>query len=271
MSGEDVRPKEPIPPSRIAVVIPCFNERAVIDLTLERLRDWFPSALLVVVDDGSADGTWERATQVAEGDARVQVVRQASNGGKGRAVAAALPYVTNHAVVIADADLAYERESMQRAIDALACADVAIGNRRHPTSTYVVTVRLFGFLYRRHVVGRLFNLLVRLTLGITWPDTQCGLKAFRAPAFTAIMPRLRTSGFAFDLDVLLLAEGLGLRVGDVPVDVTMSSGRSSVRLARDGGAAIVEVLKLALRRLSGGYSPERLRTAPPADSRTSPD
>jgi glycosyltransferase involved in cell wall biosynthesis len=242
----------------VAIVVPCFNESAVIGSTLARLRGWFPDALLVVIDDGSADDTSERAAAAAREDSRIVVSRQPVNGGKGRAVAAAAPLTAGYAVVIADADLAYEREPMQRAIEALAAADIAIGNRRHPQSTYVVPVQLFGFLYRRHVMGHLFNVLVRVALGLDMRDTQCGLKAFRAQAFAQIMPRLRTAGFAFDLEVLLLARGLGFRITEVPVDVTLTTGRSSVRLVRDGLIAIKEVLILARRRFTGGYARENL-------------
>jgi glycosyltransferase involved in cell wall biosynthesis len=242
----------------VALVVPCFNESAVIASTLASLRGWFPDALLVVIDDGSADDTYELAAAAARVDSRILVQRQPSNGGKGRAVAAAAPLTTGYAVVIVDADLAYERAPIQRAIDALATVDVAIGSRRHPQSTYIVPVQLFGFLYRRHVTGYLFNVLVRVALGLDMRDTQCGLKAFRAGAFAAIMTRLRTAGFAFDLDVLLLARGLGLRIGEIPVDVTMTTGRSSVRLVRDGLIAVKEVLVLARRHLTGGYSREHL-------------
>jgi glycosyltransferase involved in cell wall biosynthesis len=252
----------------LAIVVPCFNEALVIASSIARLRAWFPNALIVVMDDGSADDTYAIASSAAAaaaagGDDRIRVVRQPANGGKGRAVAAAVPFVTAHAVVIADADLAYEEAPMRRAIDALASVDVAIGGRRHPASTYVVPVRLFGFLYRRHVLGYLFNLFVRTLLGVEARDTQCGLKAFRPAAFADIMKSLRTAGFAFDLDVLLLAKGLGLRVGEVPVDVSLGTGRSSVRLVRHGAGVVKEVLMLAFRRWTGGYSRHRL--VPPGD------
>lgn len=241
----------------VAIIVPCFNEAAVIASTLASLRAWFPDALLVVIDDGSADETLARAQHAAAGDACIRISRLTANAGKGGAVAAALPFVAGHAVVIADADLAYGQTPIQRAIDALAEADLAIGSRRHRDSMYVVPVRLFGFLYRRHMAGYLFNLIVRFALGLTARDTQCGLKAFRAAAFADIMPRLKTTGFVFDLDVLLLAKGLGLHITEIPVEVSMTSGRSSVSLVRDGLAAVRDVALLALRRVRGDYS--RLR------------
>lgn len=242
----------------VALVVPCFNEAPIIAASLASLRDWFPAALIVVVDDGSRDDTRRAAETAAAGDARVRVLAHAANRGKGRAVASAAPLVAGHAAVIVDADLAFDRAAIQRAIDALRACDIAIGNRRHADSTYAVPVRLFGFLYRRHLLGHLFNRVVRLALGLSQPDTQCGLKAFRADVFQSVMGRLTTDGFAFDLDVLLLAKGLGLRVADVPVAVAIGSGRSSVRLARDGLVVGREVIALVARRFTGAYTGERL-------------
>jgi dolichyl-phosphate beta-glucosyltransferase len=130
---------------------------------------------------------------------------------------------------------------------------MAVGNRRHAESTYTVPVRLFGFLYRRHVLGWLFNRLVRLGLGLTVQDTQCGLKAFRTEVFRELMPQVRTSRFAFDLEVWLLARARRLRVAEIPVDVRYETGRSSVRLLRDGARMAADVVALVGRRLTGTY------------------
>ena len=246
----------PIPPEDLVIVVPCFNEAAVIAQSLARLREWFPAASVLVMDDGSSDDTASRAAAVAENDAGVRVCRLASNGGKGHAVASAVAAVAGRAVVIVDADLAYGRESIQRAMSALDRCDVVIGNRRHVDSTYRVPVRLFGFLYRRHALGIVFNRVVRTALGLNERDTQCGLKAFRGHAFNDVMTRLRTKGFAFDLDVLLLAKARRFTIEEIPVDVTIDSGRSSVRLARDGAIALKEVMSLALHRLRGRYRSE---------------
>ena len=142
-----------MPPEDLVIVVPCFNEAAVIEQSIARLREWFPAASVLVIDDGSSDDTSSRAAAVAENDAGVRVCRLAANGGKGHAVASAGAAVGGRAVVIVDADLAYGRESIQRAMSALDRCDIVIGNRRHVDSTYRVPVRLFGFLYRRHALG----------------------------------------------------------------------------------------------------------------------
>ena len=183
----------------LAIVVPCFNEAAIVGTTIARLREWFPSATIVVVDDGSTDDTTARAEAAAAEIAGVRTTRLARNAGKGGAIAAASALVRDAAqVLVVDADLTFSRESMNGAVRGLETADVAIGNRRHPQSTYTVPVRVFGFLYRRHVFGWLFNFFVRTLLRLPHRDTQCGIKAFRAQAFRDVMRRLRTTGFAFD-------------------------------------------------------------------------
>jgi glycosyltransferase involved in cell wall biosynthesis len=247
----------------LAVVVPCFNEAPVIGKTVAHLRDWFPSATIVLVDDGSADETWQQVEMAAAAHPEVRTLRLPTNAGKGGAVAAAVPMVSDRAaVLVVDADLTFSRATMTRAVEALQTVDVAIGNRRHPDSTYTVPVQHFGFLYRRHVIGWAFNLFVRVCLGLPHRDTQCGIKAFRRQAFRDVMSRLTTTGFAFDLDVLLLARGLGLRVGEVAVALDVESGRSSVRLVRDGAVALKELARLTARRASGGYRRSRLGRGP---------
>jgi dolichyl-phosphate beta-glucosyltransferase len=237
----------------VTFVVPCFEEAAIVSETLRQLTAWFPEARIIVVDDGSRDETAAVAEAFAREHAATDVLVLPENRGKGGAVAAAAGSVRGDRVVIVDADLAYRQDALRRAAAALDDADMAVGNRRHAESTYTVPVRLFGFLYRRHVLGWVFNRLIRLTLGLNVRDTQCGLKAFRSETFRRLMPQVRTSRFAFDLEVWLLARAFGLRVTEIPVDVRYESARSSVRLLRDGSRMAADVVALLGRRLRGAY------------------
>jgi glycosyltransferase involved in cell wall biosynthesis len=246
-----VEPTSTVP--AVTLVVPCFQEAPILTQTLERLASWFPDAQIVVVDDGSRDATAAHARAFADRRPGTDVIVLPRNEGKGRAVAAACAAVRGARVVIVDADLAYGEASIRRAVAALDGCDMAAGNRRHADSAYTVPVRLFGFLYRRHVLGWIFNRAVRVLLGLSQRDTQCGLKAFRVEAFRRIAPQIRTSRFAFDLEIWLLARALGLAATEIPVEVRYGSGRSSVRLFRDGARMAADVAALALRRLTGGY------------------
>ncbi len=242
----------------ISFVLPCYNEGARIAASLATLDGWFGGAAeIVVVDDGSEDDTVAHAQRYADAHGHVRVHR-VPHRGKGAAIRAAVPLVRGEAVVIVDADLAFDRESVRRAVNALAASEMAVGNRRHHDSYYEVPVRLFGFLYRRHLVGLVFNAFVRSMLPVGVRDTQCGLKAFRRTCLARIAPALSVDGFAIDVEMFLVARALGVRLAEVPVQVRYETAQSSVKLALSARSMAAEVLGIALRRLRGRYAPAHL-------------
>jgi dolichyl-phosphate beta-glucosyltransferase len=256
---------------RISFVLPCFNEGSRIASSLALLDSWFgASAEVLVIEDGSVDDTFERAERWASGHVHVRVHRLPRHRGKDAAVPAAIPLVGADLVVFIDADLAFDLESVQRAVDALATADMVIGNRRHVGSYYAVPVRLFGFLYRRHLVGLLFNAFVRSVVHVSQRDTQCGLKAFRRACLKTIAPGLSVEGFALDVEILLVARALNVRVAEVPVNVRYETAKSSVKLLASGWAMASDIMRLAFRRARGKYAPARLRQLAAASDAMSP-
>ncbi len=245
---------------RLTVVLPCFNEESRIAASLATLASWFGESVeVLVIDDGSVDRTFEEAMGTAARHRHIRVHRTPRHRGKGGAIRAAIPLVRTETVVFMDADLAFDRESVQRAIDGLATADMVIGNRRHDGSDYTAPVRLFGFLYRRHLAGQLFNTFVRAVVQLGFRDTQCGLKAFRRTCLARLAPALNADGFALDVEMLLVARALDVRLIEVPVHVRYESAKSSVALVRSAWAVASELLALTLRRARGLYAPARLR------------
>ena len=256
---------------RLSIVLPCFNEGPRLASSLATLDAWLAGeAEIVVVDDGSGDDTAGEAERYAARHAHVRVHRLAGHRGKGAAVRHAMGVARGERIVFLDADLAFDRDSVVRAVAALDAAEMAIGNRRHEHSHYSVPVRLFGFLYRRHLVGLLFNGFVRAVVGIPFRDTQCGLKAFRRTCLERIAPALSVDGFALDVEILLVATALGVRPAEIPVQVRYESARSSVKLAVSGWAMARDILGIAARRARGHYRPARLRALAAASIPTSP-
>lgn len=248
-------------PAHVTLVLPCYNEGSRISATLATLEAWFGARVdILVVDDGSQDDTAAQAERVAARRANVRVHRVGRNRGKGGALRSAIPAIHTDLAIFMDADLAFERSSVQRAIDSLATADMVVGNRRHDHSNYTVPVRLFGFLYRRHLVGLVFNHYVRLLVPVPQRDTQCGLKGFRRTCLRAMDPSLSTDGFALDVEMLLVARALGVRLAEIPVDVRYETARSSVTLAVSAWAMATDVARIAVRRLAGAYAPGRVRS-----------
>jgi glycosyltransferase involved in cell wall biosynthesis len=243
----------------VTVVLPCFNEGSQIARSLATLDMWFGRAAdVLVIDDGSSDDTAHQAQAFSSLHGNVRVHRLPVNGGKGGAIRSAIPLARGDYVLLMDTDLAYDRESAQRVLDALTSSDIVVGNRRHDVSTYSVPVNLFGFLYRRHLVGLAFNAFVRSLLQVGLRDTQCGLKGFRREALERLAESLTADGFAIDVEMLLVARSLGLRLADVPVHVNYDSAKSSVKLMRSGASMASEVLRMAVRRVFGFYSPARV-------------
>lgn len=257
-------------PSRVTIVLPCYNEGGRIASSLTQLEQWFGTSInVLIVDDQSGDDTATQAEAYARQRSHVRVQRLPQHRGKGGALRAAIPLVRTDRVVFVDADLAFDRPSMQRAIGALDSADMVIGNRRHEQSYYSVPVRLFGFLYRRHLVGLLFNAFVRWVARVEQPDTQCGLKAFRRTCLEAMAPSLHVDGFALDVEMLVVARALGVRLVEVPLTVHYETARSSVALVRSGWTMAFDVLRIGARRMAGVYTSQRItaraRTPPSAD------
>jgi dolichyl-phosphate beta-glucosyltransferase len=202
----------------LSVVIPAYNEENRLPATLARVQEFLSSSArtheLVLVDDGSADGTLEAMRAAAEGKPNVRVVSLGENRGKGRAVAAGVAATTGELVLFSDADLSTPIEELAKLEAALAGgADVAVASRALKASEIVIPQP-----GTRVLMGKVFNLLVQgllLVPGI-W-DTQCGFKLFRGAAGRELFAALRTDGFAFDVEVLHRARRRGLRIQEVAV------------------------------------------------------
>ncbi|HMC04568.1 MAG TPA: glycosyltransferase [Actinomycetota bacterium] len=236
---------------RLSVVIPAFNAAPLMASTLGDLREQLASALgpafeIVVVDDGSVDGTGTRAKEAGAD----LVHRLERNRGKGAAVRAGMSCSRGDSVIFTDADLAYGPDQVLRVLDALeAGAQFAIGSRALPESDVVVPPAA-----SRRLSTRLFNAAVRLALWHSYADTQCGLKGFRADVAAQLVGLTRIDGFAFDVELLHLAERLGMKVVEVPVSLS-STTTSSVRLALHAPQMLRDLVRIRLYEMRGAYGP----------------
>lgn len=235
------------------MVVPAYREAGRIGDTVAALRTALAGvkadggAEIVVVDDGSDDGT-AAAARAAGADI---VVELGQNRGKGEAVRAGMRASSGEVVAFTDADLAYAPNQLVRLLDEVEKgADMAVGDRRHPDSVAVTDpsgLRRTGSLG----VGLLRGLL-RLGRG---RDTQCGLKAFSSRAAGAVLDASVMDRFSFDVEVLFLADRLGMEVRQVPVEVVNSSV-SSVRVLSDGWELVLDMCRIRARALLGRYPNE---------------
>lgn len=256
-------PREPAPGDRRAsVIVPALDESASIAATVDAIRRALGSLAddggveVIVVDDGSTDGTADAA--LAGG--ADQVVVLPVNRGKGAAIRAGVVVARGRTVAFTDADLAYSPDQLLRVIGEIEAGwDVAVGSRRHPDTT---RVRGAGLL--RDLGSRAVNVLATAVLLSHPHDTQCGLKAFRSDVARTVFGLGRIDRFAFDIEVLHLVERHRLSVVEVPVQLRMAE-RSTVRLARDTLRLLRDLWRIRRWSAEGAYElPEPVAVPSPS-------
>lgn len=234
----------------LSVIIPAYNEAGRIAHTVHELRRWLPSRVpcfeVRVVDDGSKDATARIVTDIAERDANV-VLQREPHRGKGGAVRRGMLASRADLRFICDADLSMPVQELSRFLDAQADGtDIVIGTREGHGALRV------GEPVHRHVMGRAFNALVRRLLIPDIHDTQCGFKLFTAEAAEAIFPRTTLDGWAFDLEVLHIAQRLGLRIKALPIEWHYRD-RSQVSLIGDPLRILRDVCRVRRNGRLGVY------------------
>lgn len=227
----------------LTFVLPVYNGGRFLDATLRDAWAWLSSRgltfELLVVDDGSVDATAEILRRFAAQtpplpNARFVALRNAQNRGKGFSLRRAFLAARGERIVFTDADLTYAMPNVESVLRALADgAQVACGSRMHADSRYVIAPTFFPKLYTRHLMGRVFNLLVRAVVVPGIRDTQAGLKGFSREAARELAARVRLDRFSFDVEMLFVARRLGLRIAECPVEFVYRKEPSTVRFVAD--------------------------------------
>jgi glycosyltransferase involved in cell wall biosynthesis len=232
-----------LPP--FSLVIPCFNEAARIGeslrLTIDYLTTHSPQSQLIVVNDGSTDATAAIAReQLKDAGVETRLLENFPNRGKGTAVRSGLLAARKPIGLFSDADLSTPLGETPKLVEPIAKGevDIAFGSRALDRGLIGVHQP-----WRREQAGRAFNLLVRLTTGLPFWDTQCGFKAFRLEVCRPIIEAARIDGFAFDVELLYLAQHAGLRIREVPVRWNHAEG-SKVQFFKDSLRMLREVVAL---------------------------
>lgn len=260
------RRRRPAPPGarRLSLVLPAYREAPRIASTIDRVRTELGPLVdgdveIVVVDDGSLDGTGDIARQAGAD----QVVSGTVNRGKGASVKAGVAVATGRTIAFTDADLAYSPDQVLELLRAVEDGwDLVMGSRFHAETTTITEASAL-----RSLGGRAINACTRLVLDGDHRDTQCGLKAFRADVAGVLFDHVRIDGFAFDVELYLLAERMGFSLTEVPVRVE-NSDQSTVKVVRDALQMLTDLTRIRLDTARGHYdavSGELARLSPGAD------
>ncbi len=232
----------------ISVVIPAYNEARRLPRTLGRVSSFlaeagFDSFEILVVDDGSADLTAEKAVE-----AGVRLLRNETNRGKGYSVRRGMLAAQGKWILFSDADLSAPIEEVEKLLGVAQEKGVpcVIGSRALDRSLIGVRQPI-----GRDLAGRIFNVVMRLQTGLRFRDTQCGFKLFEAAAAREIFGRQRLEGFGFDVEVLYIADKLGYEVLEVPVRWNNVEG-SKVRFLH-GARSFLDPLLIRWNGLRGAY------------------
>lgn len=230
---------------KFSVVLPAYNEARRILPSLERIFAYFdgcePDFEVLVVDDGSTDDTAGLVHEHFSGRPQLRVLHYEPNRGKGYAVRFGTRHAQGEWVLFSDADLSTPIEELEKMRPYMEQGyDLVIGSRAHPRARIVRRQRWF-----RERAGKLFNVFVRLVVGLPFHDTQCGFKLSRRESMQEVFDLLVVDRFAFDVELLVVALALGRRVAEVPV-VWVNSPESTVSLWR-GLEAYVELWRIRQR------------------------
>src|SRR5579864_6350278 len=236
-----------------SIVIPAYNEGARLGATLEKVlayvREQKLDAEVIVVNDGSRDDTADIVREFAQRDPRLRLVENPGNRGKGFSVRNGILNAHGEVILFSDADLSSPIEEMPKLLAALRDgADIAMGSRwlRAEMQTQRQP-------FHRQVFGRVFNLLLRITLGLQFADTQCGFKAFTRPAALTIFPLQRIERWGFDPEILFLARKFHFKIKEVPV-LWGHSGGTRIHPLKDGSRMFLEMLRVRWYDLTGKYN-----------------
>jgi dolichyl-phosphate beta-glucosyltransferase len=244
-----------------SIVIPAYNEqsrigKAVIEvLRCVHAKGW--RSEILVVNDGSTDGTAQIVKDLAASNPEVRLLENGQNRGKGYSVRHGVLSASGEIVLFTDADLSAPMEEAERLFAAIhEGVDIAIGSRWLQRNRQTLKQPLY-----RQFFGRCFNAVTRLVMGLPFADTQCGFKAFRRPVAQTIFRLQRIDRWGFDPELLFIALKRGYTIREIPVTWGHDE-RSRISYLKDGLRMLEDIAQIRWRAMVGVYDRQVVELAP---------
>jgi dolichol-phosphate mannosyltransferase len=223
----------------VLVVIPTYNERENLGPIVRRLHAALPKVHVLVVDDGSPDGTGKFADELAEADERVNVMHRKEKAGLGAAYVAGFRWglAKDYATIVEmDADGSHAPEDLPRLLDALSGADLVVGSRYVPGGSVV------NWPKRREILSRTANIYSRLALGVKLNDITAGFRAYRREVLEKLaLDEIASHGYCFQIDLTLRTHDAGFEIVEVPITFTdrvIGESKMSGSIIREAGIRV---------------------------------
>jgi glycosyltransferase involved in cell wall biosynthesis len=251
-------------PPTLSIIIPAYNEELRLQRSLERIGEYLAnqpfSAEIIVVNDGSTDGTGRVVADFRKKYPAIREVLNERNRGKGYSVRRGMLEACGDLTLFTDADLSAPIEEADKLLAVLRDSDFdgAIGSRA--VDRKAIEVHESGF---RELAGIIFNRMVRLLVGVDFADTQCGFKAFRRERVRIVFEQQLTEGFGFDPEILFLARRHGLRIAEVSVRWAHDPA-TKVHMVRDSVKMFLDLLLIRLNSWTGRYPRQVAKRVPAA-------
>ena len=227
----------------VSVVLPAYNEANRLEVAVAKIsqtlkEDEYPYEI-IIAEDGSTDGTAEKAEELAQKYSYVKHIHREKRLGRGAALNNAFRQANGEVFVYMDLDLSTDLKSLKPLVDAIIIEgyDFSTGSRMLPESTVERSLR-------RSIISRSYNFLVRQMLGSKVRDHQCGFKAFRRDAVLSLLGKVEATHWFWDTEILVRAQRHGFKVKEIPVKWTSSSRDTKVNLAEDSWNMFWQVTKL---------------------------
>lgn len=244
---------------QLSIIIGLFNEEEIVEANARRLHSFLVlqkiESEIILVNDGSTDSTEKKLQELEKELDNLRVISYQDNKGKGYAIKQGALAAKGDYVMYTDIDLAYPieqilfflKEIKERKIDCL------VGSRVIRGSKYIVTAEAFKTLYFRHGISRIFNFILRKMFKLEVSDTQCGFKCFDKKLLNKLASIQRINGFAFDVELLVIATVNRFKINEVPVTVQCSLRNSKVRILEHSIRMFVDLLRIKYYQLMGDY------------------
>lgn len=200
--------------SKVSIIIPAFNEAVGIAKCLKEItkamNDLKFDYEVIVIDDGSNDGTYLVSNSVARNNSKIKLIKNNVNIGKGHAIKRGLQGSSGDFIAYMDADFSMHPKQLALFLLKLKEADAVIGSKRHPKS-------IISYPLHRKFLSKGFNLLVRVMFGIPFSDTQCGFKVFRRVVLEEVYSKLLAKSYAFDVELLINVHKRNYKIVEAPI------------------------------------------------------